>query len=74
MTIGNFCGSYFLALQDVCGRRAVNFGGNAIVIVAGLMQGLSTNLGVFMAGLLHKLNSIEDFRVSPEQKSTHLVD
>ena len=50
MTIGNFCGSYFLALQDVYGRRAVNFGGNAIVIVAGLMQGLSTNLGVFMAG------------------------
>ena len=50
MTIGNFCGSYFLALQDVYGRRAVNFAGNAIVIVAGLMQGLSTNLGVFMAG------------------------
>jgi len=50
MTIGNFCGSYFLALQDVYGRRAVNFTGNVIVIVAGLMQGLATNLNVFMAG------------------------
>ena len=50
MTIGNFCGSYFLALQDVYGRRAINFAGNAIVIVAGLMQGLATNLSVFMAG------------------------
>lgn len=50
MTIGTFCGSYFLALQDVYGRRAVNFAGNAIVIAAALMQGLSTNLKIFMAG------------------------
>lgn len=50
MTIGNFCGSYFLALQDIIGRRSVNFIGNVLVIVAGLMQGLSTNLQVFMAG------------------------
>lgn len=39
MTIGNFVGAYFLSLQDVFGRRAVNFAGNAIVITAGLMQG-----------------------------------
>lgn len=39
MTIGNFVGAYFLSLQDVFGRRAVNFVGNAIVIAAGLMQG-----------------------------------
>ena len=50
MTIGNFCGAYFLSLQDVIGRRGVNFLGNALVIVASLMQALAKDLNVFMAG------------------------
>lgn len=44
MTIGNFVGAYFLSLQDVFGRRVVNFAGNAIVIAAGLMQGESRDV------------------------------
>ncbi|KAH8602029.1 MFS sugar transporter-like protein [Bisporella sp. PMI_857] len=50
MTIGSFCGSPFLALSDVIGRRGVNFLGNAIVIVAAILQGCSTNIAMFMVG------------------------
>jgi MFS family permease len=50
MQIGTFCGAPFLALADVIGRRGVNFAGNAIVIVAALMQGLAPNLPCFMIG------------------------
>lgn len=50
MTIGGFCGAPFLTLGDVIGRRGINFLGNAIVIVAAIMQGLAPNLGVFIAG------------------------
>ncbi|KAJ2907248.1 sugar transporter [Zalerion maritima] len=50
MTIGGFCGAPFLALGDVIGRRGVNWVGNALVIVASLMQGLAPNLACLMAG------------------------
>jgi len=50
MTIGNFCGAPFLALGDIIGRRGVNWLGNAIVLMAALLQGCSTNLPTFMAG------------------------
>ncbi|KAI9051753.1 hypothetical protein LZ554_004793 [Drepanopeziza brunnea f. sp. 'monogermtubi'] len=50
MTIGTVCGAPFLALSDVIGRRGINFLGNFIVILAALLQGLSTNLAMFMAG------------------------
>lgn len=50
MQIGTFCGAPFLALADVIGRRGINFLGNAIVIVAALMQGLAPNLPCFMIG------------------------
>ncbi|KAJ5361033.1 hypothetical protein N7541_001877 [Penicillium brevicompactum] len=50
MQIGTVCGSPFMALADVIGRRGINFTGNAIVIFASLMQGLATNLPMFMAG------------------------
>lgn len=50
MQIGTVCGSPFMGLADVVGRRGINFAGNAIVIFASLMQGLATNLPMFMAG------------------------
>ncbi|KAH8898367.1 general substrate transporter [Thozetella sp. PMI_491] len=50
MQIGTFVGAPFLALSDVIGRRGINFLGNAIVIVAALMQGLAPNLPCFMIG------------------------
>lgn len=50
MTIGNFMGAPFLALGDVIGRRGINFVGNAIVIVAALVQGLAPNLHALMIG------------------------
>lgn len=50
MTIGTICGAPFLSLQDVIGRRGVNFLGNVLVIMAALLQGLATNLPTFMAG------------------------
>ncbi|CAG7992631.1 unnamed protein product [Penicillium olsonii] len=50
MQIGTVCGSPFMALSDVIGRRGINFAGNAIVIFASLMQGLAVNLPMFMAG------------------------
>lgn len=50
MTIGSFCGAPFLGLSDIIGRRGVNFLGNAIVIVAAILQGCAINLGMFMAG------------------------
>lgn len=48
MTIGSFCGSPFLSLADVIGRRGINFLGNAIVIVAAVIQTFSVNVGMFM--------------------------
>lgn len=50
MQIGIVCGAPFMGLADVIGRRGINFTGNAIVIFASLMQGLATNLPMFMAG------------------------
>ncbi|TPX07914.1 uncharacterized protein E0L32_010369 [Thyridium curvatum] len=50
MQIGLFCGAPFLALSDVIGRRGINFLGNAITIVAALLQGLAPNLPCFMIG------------------------
>lgn len=50
MQIGVVCGAPFMGLADVIGRRGINFTGNAIVIFASLMQGLATNLPIFMAG------------------------
>ncbi|KAJ6143323.1 Major facilitator superfamily domain general substrate transporter [Penicillium samsonianum] len=50
MQIGIVCGAPFMGLADVIGRRGINFAGNAIVIFASLMQGLATNLPMFMAG------------------------
>ncbi|KAH7064333.1 general substrate transporter [Paraphoma chrysanthemicola] len=50
MRIGTVIGAPFLALNDKIGRRGVNFLGNALVIVAALMQALAPNLSCFMAG------------------------
>jgi MFS family permease len=50
MTIGSFVGSPFLGLGDIIGRRGINFLGNAIVIVAAILQGCATNLAMFMVG------------------------
>lgn len=50
MTIGTFVGAPFLALGDVIGRRGVNFLGNAIVVIAALVQGLAPNLPCLMVG------------------------
>lgn len=50
MNIGNICGALFMTFADHIGRRGINFLGNAIVIVAAIMQGCATNLGTFMAG------------------------
>ncbi|KAF2128162.1 general substrate transporter [Dothidotthia symphoricarpi CBS 119687] len=50
MRIGTVCGAPFLALNDKIGRRGVMFLGNAMVIVAALMQGLAPNVSCFMAG------------------------
>ncbi|KAI0128303.1 putative MFS sugar transporter protein [Xylariales sp. AK1849] len=52
MTVGTFVGAPFLALGDTFGRRGVNFIGNAIVIVAALLQGLAPNLPAFFVGRL----------------------
>lgn len=46
MTIGSFCGAPFMSFADIIGRRGINFVGNAIVIAAALLQGLSTNLSM----------------------------
>lgn len=50
MNVGILCGAPFLSLADIIGRRGVNFLGNAIVIIAAILQGCSTNVGMFMAG------------------------
>ena len=50
MSIGTVCGAPFLSLGDVIGRRGINFLGNAIVIVAAVLQGCAINLPMFMAG------------------------
>ena len=50
MRIGTVCGAPFLALNDKIGRRGVNFLGNALVILAAIMQGLAPNVACFMAG------------------------
>ncbi|KAL4897232.1 general substrate transporter [Aspergillus ambiguus] len=50
MQIGMVCGSPFLSLADVIGRRGINFAGNLLVIAASILQGCSTNLKMFMAG------------------------
>ncbi|KAJ5643964.1 uncharacterized protein N7484_006471 [Penicillium longicatenatum] len=50
MSIGTVCGAPFMAFADVIGRRGINFAGNAIVILAAILQGCATNLNMFMAG------------------------
>ncbi|KAJ5288001.1 hypothetical protein N7478_003687 [Penicillium angulare] len=50
MSIGTVCGAPFMSLADVFGRRGINFAGNAIVIVAAILQGCAINLHMFMAG------------------------
>lgn len=50
MNIGQVCGAPFLALNDVIGRRGVNFVGNFLVLVAALLQGLAPNLAALMGG------------------------
>lgn len=52
MTIGTFVGAPFLALGDTFGRRGVNFVGNALVVIAALLQGLAPNLPCFFVGRL----------------------
>ena len=49
MSIGTIYGAPFLSLSDIWGRRTVTFIGNLFVLVAALMQGLSTDLRLFMA-------------------------
>jgi MFS family permease len=48
--IGSVCGAPFLVLSDVYGRRSVNFAGNALTIIAAIMQSQAPNLPVFMVG------------------------
>ncbi|KAF3166646.1 hypothetical protein TWF106_007975 [Orbilia oligospora] len=48
MTIGNFCGSPFLAFGDVIGRRGVNWIGNFLVCVASIMQAFAVNIRMLM--------------------------
>ncbi|KAF3911787.1 hypothetical protein AA313_de0207001 [Arthrobotrys entomopaga] len=48
MTIGNFCGSPFLALGDVIGRRGVNWLGNLLVCIASIMQAFAVNIQMLM--------------------------
>lgn len=43
-------GAPFLALGDVIGRRGINCLGNAIVVIAALVQGLAPNLPCLMIG------------------------
>lgn len=50
MLIGSVCGAPFLVLSDVYGRRSVNFLGNALSIIAAIMQSQAPNLPVFMVG------------------------
>lgn len=50
MTIGAVVGAPFLVLSDVWGRRSVNILGNAICIVASIMQSQAPNLACFMVG------------------------
>ncbi|KAL3427952.1 sugar transporter [Phlyctema vagabunda] len=50
MTIGTVCGSPFLGLSDVIGRRGINFTGNFIVLIAAFIQGFAVNMPMFMAG------------------------
>lgn len=50
MTVGNIAGAPFLSLGDVIGRRGINVLGNAIVIMASLIQAFAPNLATLMAG------------------------
>ncbi|KAL5423337.1 hypothetical protein PMIN06_005816 [Paraphaeosphaeria minitans] len=50
MRIGTIAGSPFLALSDVIGRRGVMFVGNALTVLAALLQGLATGMPMFMTG------------------------
>ncbi|KAL1608001.1 hypothetical protein SLS60_002940 [Paraconiothyrium brasiliense] len=50
MRIGTIAGSPFLAISDVIGRRGTMFIGNALTILAALLQGLATGMPMFMAG------------------------
>lgn len=50
MTIGTLAGSPFYGLADIIGRRGVNWVGNAIVIVACILQGCAVNMPMFMTG------------------------
>ncbi|TDZ61864.1 Lactose permease [Colletotrichum sidae] len=52
MQIGAFLGAPFLSCADVLGRRGVNFLGNALVIVAAIMQAMAPNLACLMVGRL----------------------
>lgn len=50
MNVGTMCGAPFLTFSDHIGRRGINFTGNAIVLVAAILQGCSINMPMFMAG------------------------
>jgi MFS family permease len=50
MLIGSVCGAPFLVLSDVYGRRSVNFLGNALCVVAAILQSQAPNLACFMIG------------------------
>lgn len=50
MLIGSVCGAPFLVLSDVFGRRSVNFAGNALCVIAAIMQSQAPNLACFMIG------------------------
>ncbi|KAF9875385.1 hypothetical protein CkaCkLH20_07205 [Colletotrichum karsti] len=52
MQIGSFIGAPFLSCADIVGRRGVNFIGNALVIIAAIMQAVAPNLACLMAGRL----------------------
>jgi MFS family permease len=50
MNAGGMCGAPFLTFADHIGRRGMNFVGNAIVIVAAILQAFANDLPMFMAG------------------------
>ncbi|KAK2740049.1 MFS sugar transporter [Colletotrichum kahawae] len=52
MQIGSFVGAPFLATADIIGRRGVNFVGNALVLIAAIMQAMAPNLACLMVGRL----------------------
>ncbi|KAG7053081.1 sugar transporter [Colletotrichum scovillei] len=52
MQIGGFLGAPFLSCADVLGRRGVNFLGNALVIIAAIMQAMAPNLACLFIGRL----------------------